>query len=92
VPSPVGLLAERRAQSDQGFNQAVDGLITNLKTSFDEFSKQAASGTVRGPGTAAIQITRTPEAQVASHGRGSGGAGALGVLDVLIAATLGAAA
>ena len=90
--SAVGLDAERRAQSDQGFNQAVDGLITNLKTSFDEFSKQAASGTVRGPGTPAIRITRTPEAQVASRGGGPGGAGALGVLDVLIAAMLGAAA
>jgi rhombotail lipoprotein len=88
--SPVGLTAERRAQSDQGFSQAVDGLITNLKTSFDEFSRQAASGTVRGPGTPAIRITRTPEAQVASRG-GSSGAGAFGVFDVLIAAMLGAA-
>jgi rhombotail lipoprotein len=90
--SPVGLAAERRAQSDVGFRQATDGLITNLKTSFDEFAKQAASGTVRGPGTPAVRIARTPEAQVASHGGGSGGAGALGFVDLLIAAMLGAAA
>jgi rhombotail lipoprotein len=90
--SPVGIAAERRAQADLGFSQAVDGLIANLKTSFAEFSKQAASGTVRGPGTPAIRIARTPEAQVASNGGGSGGAGAVGVIDVLVVAMLGAAA
>lgn len=86
--APVGLTAERRAQSELGFGRAVDGLIINLKTSFAEFSRQAASGTVRGPGTPAIRITRTADAQVAA----GGGAGALGLLDVLIAAMLGAAA
>ena len=86
--APVGLAAERRAQAELGFSQAVDGLITNLRRSFDEFSKQAASGTVRGPGTPAVRIIRTPGAQVASNG----GAGALGFLDVLIVSMLGAAA
>lgn len=86
--APVGIDTERRAQSEIGFDQAAGSLITNLKTSFNEFSRQAASGTVRGPGSPAIRINRTAEAQVASHG----GAGALEVFDVLIVAALTAAA
>jgi rhombotail lipoprotein len=87
--APIGLSAERRTQSEEGFNKAMDGLVTNVKTAFDEFSKQAATGTVRGPGTPAVRIARAPDFAAGSPGSG---AGALGVFDLLAAALLGAAA
>jgi rhombotail lipoprotein len=56
--APIGAGEVKRKQSEIGFERAADSLIANIKTSFDEFAKQAASGTVRGPGTPGIQIAR----------------------------------
>ncbi|MGH9329480.1 MAG: hypothetical protein ACRD09_03470, partial [Vicinamibacterales bacterium] len=87
--APVGLAEERRNQSELGFGRAVDGLIANLKTAFGEFSRQAEAGTVRGPGTPAVRITRASDTLAAAGGAGGG---ALGLVDVLVMALLGAAA
>jgi rhombotail lipoprotein len=77
--APVGLSAERRKQSEIGLKRATDDLVANLKTSFAEFSKQAANGTVRGPGTPAVRIAR---ADGTPQGHGRSGAGAFGVVEV----------
>jgi rhombotail lipoprotein len=89
--APIGLAEERRNQSEAGFGRAADVLIDNLKTAFGEFSRQAAAGTVRGPGTPAIRIARVSDAGDAAAGGGAGG-GAFGFLEVLVTASLAAVA
>jgi rhombotail lipoprotein len=86
--APIGLGEERRNSSAAGFDRAADDLIANLKTSFAEFSKQAATGTVRGPGTPAIQIARAADP---TPGAGHSGAGAFGFLELAVIGLIAAA-
>ena len=57
---------------------------------FAEFSKQAATGTVRGPGTPAIRIA-TGAAVAASPGGGHSGGGAFGLLELAVVGLVAAA-
>ena len=68
---------ERSLRDDrvEGFELAVDDLITNLDASLAAFREQVKSGTVRGQGTPAVQVTAA--GTVAGEGTGVGGAGAL---------------
>ncbi len=66
---------ERSLREDRvaGFDLAIDDLIVNLETALEQFRVQVKSGTVRGQGTPAIEVT-------AAGGAGAGGGtGAMGL-------------
>ena len=54
--TPIDVGRDLRTSSERGFAQAVDALIPNLEAALAAFQKQAATGTVRGPGTPAIVV------------------------------------
>jgi rhombotail lipoprotein len=84
--APIGQGEERRKASVAGFERAAEDLIVNLKASFADFSKQAATGTVRGPGTPAITIAAARDATPGAvhSGGGHSGAGAFGFLELAV--------
>ncbi len=81
--TPYELDENHRASSVQGFEQATDELIGNLRLSLGVFREHAKQGTVRGLGTPRVQVQSEQVVAAASHA----GAGALGPLE--LAAVLG---
>jgi rhombotail lipoprotein len=75
---PVQVEKALRERSEQGFEAATDDLIANLKTALDAFQVQAATGTVRGPGTPAVAMVDSSGQPVRSGGGGGAGSLALG--------------
>ena len=67
-----------REASESGFDNSTDRLIENLDAALVDFREQVKSGSVRGPGTPAIAV-------VSESG---GGAGALGLTELLAAIAL----
>jgi rhombotail lipoprotein len=78
--TPVDTGRKLRQASEAGFDRATNELIGNLDAALKEFGKQAASGHVRGPGTPAIALVDESGQPVRA------GAGALGLLEALLAA------
>ena len=74
-----------REASGQGFEQATTALIADLDRVLVAFREQAKTGTVRGPGTPAIQISSAGGAVAG----GGVGAGAAGVVELAVALVLG---
>lgn len=72
-----------RKASSQGFDEAVIDLAANLDDALAEFTKQAASGTVRGRGTPKLSVTASP-----GYTGGGLGAGACGWMEIAALATL----
>jgi len=85
--TPVDALREMRKLGEEGFAQATESLIANLETALEGFREQAATGTVRGPGTPAIALYDA-SGKPLEAGQPSGGAGALGVVEAVAAALL----
>jgi rhombotail lipoprotein len=77
--TPAGISRRLREDSEGGFETATDDLIVNLETALESFKGQVKNGSVRGPGTPAIEVVADPE---------SGGAGAIGGLDLVAALAL----
>jgi len=75
---------ELREQSEKAFRSAADDLVAKLDIALTEFQAQAKAGTVRGPGTPAIDITSTAPS-------GAAGGGAAGAGDLLLAALVAGA-
>ena len=71
-----------RGDSGQGFQEAVDAMVGQLDAALAEFREQSKSGTVRGLGTPAIDVSLAP---------GYTGAGAAGALELVLALVLVAA-
>ena len=78
--TPVTVDRSLRQDSEQSFEFATDDLIANLETSLQAFQEQVKTGTVRGKGT--------PEVEIVHASDGSGGAVALGVVDLLFMVAL----
>ena len=78
--TPVNVDRRLRQASESGFDSATDDLIANLDTTLAAFREQVKSGSVRGPGTPAIAIVADPSS--------TGGAGALGFVELLAAIAL----
>lgn len=72
-----------RKASSQGFDDAVVDLAANLDDALTEFTKQAASGTVRGKGTPKLNVTASP-----GYTGGGLGAGAAGWVEIAALASL----
>ncbi|MDH3628897.1 MAG: rhombotarget lipoprotein [Acidobacteriota bacterium] len=87
--APVEVGKKLRQASEEGFERAIDDLITNVSVELEAFAVRAATGTVRGAGTPAITIVDEKGNPVRS---GGGGAGALDVFGLLAAALLGVSA
>jgi rhombotail lipoprotein len=68
-----------REASRQGFEQATTNLIADLEKALVAFREQAKTGTVRGQGTPAIEISSARGA-----GGGGTGAGAAGPLELVL--------
>ena len=81
---PVQIDRALRERSEQGFEAATDDLIVNLDGALAEFQSQAASGTVRGPGTPAVAMYDASGQPV----KVKGGGGSLPLAEVLGAALL----
>ncbi len=83
----IELYEAQRADSKRGFEEAVDAMIVELKTSVARFREEARDGTVRGAGTPAISFDRTamPEDQRT-------GAGAVGAIELVALAIAGSIA
>jgi rhombotail lipoprotein len=80
--TPVKVERELRTDSEQGFEVATDDLVAELELALDVFRTHVASGTVRGPGTPAIEVVS------AGNPAGTGGAGALGAPELVGAVLL----
>jgi rhombotail lipoprotein len=83
---PVQIEKALRERSEQGFEEATDDLIASLSTAIDAFQAQAATGSVRGPGTPAIEMVDSSGQPVQRSG--SGGAGSLPLAAVFAALAL----
>jgi rhombotail lipoprotein len=86
--SPLNEHRKRRTFASEGFEKATGGLIASLNTALEQFEEQAKNGTVQGPGTAAIAMYDAKGEQITAT---SGGGGALGIPELIIAALLGLA-
>jgi len=80
--TPVKVDRKLRLESEKGFELAMDDLIAGLGPALETFREQIKTGTVRGPGTPAIEVAQ------ASVETTTGGAGAIGPLGLLAAALL----
>lgn len=85
--TPADLQKELRRKSETGFDLATENLVANLDTALEEFTEQAKSGTVRGRGTPEVKLTTAPGYTPAA----GVGAGAVGGLELMALAALGAA-
>lgn len=74
----VDLERSLREDSYEGFDLAVDDLITNLGTSLAAFREQVRSGTVRGRGTPAVDVSVRGQ----PAGQGGTGVGGIGLLEL----------
>jgi len=83
--TPLGKERKRRLLSETGFSSAVDDLIEQLRVALEAFEEQAATGTVRGVGTAAVRMIDASGEPVTPGGSGGG---ALGLPEVLLAGLL----
>jgi len=72
-------LREGRAE---GFELAVDDLIVNLGVALEAFREQVKTGTIRGQGTPAVEVTAA--GNVVGTGGGGTGVGALGPLEIAL--------
>ena len=86
--TPIDQARVLRDRSGEGFEQATADLIANLGTALETFEKQAATGTVRGPGTPAVAMLDATGKPVA--GPGSEGGGAFGPAEIAGALLLAA--
>src|SRR5215213_5446287 len=84
--SPLNVNQKRRTFASEGFEKATGSLIASLNTALEQFEEQAKRGTVQGPGTAAIAMYDAKGEQITET---SGGGGALGVPELIVAALLG---
>ena len=91
--TPVNVENALRERSDRGFSEATDDLIRNLNAGLDAFVEQAASGTIRGPGTPAISMVDEQGRPIVPGGGEEGGAvGIAGIAAALMLAAAAAAA
>jgi rhombotail lipoprotein len=89
--TPVDIERSLREDRVKGFGLAVDDLIANLGVALGEFRAQVETGTVRGQGTPAIEVTAAGDV-AAGPGGGGTGAGAAGLLELALGVlVLGAA-
>ncbi len=82
--TPISAEKALRGVSDQGFTEATDNLIAQLETALTAFEEQAASGTVRGPGTPALALVDPQGQPIQSSGAGGGAVGAVEVALALL--------
>jgi rhombotail lipoprotein len=71
----VDVAADLREHSAEGFDQAFTSMIGELDANLAQFREQAKAGTVRGPGTPAIEMVSADGAE------GGTGVGAIGVVE-----------
>jgi len=83
--TPMDLERSMRAGRSEGFELAVDDLIQNLQVALEQFREQVKSGTVRGKGTPAVQLSSASAGGGGGGGVGVGGLGSLGVVLGLLA-------
>ncbi len=86
--SPLNVERKRRVFASEGFDKATESLIGNLRAALDRFDEQARHGTVQGPGTPAIAMYSAKGERITGP-RGSGGGGALGIPELILAALIG---
>lgn len=79
----VGLERSLREDRVEGFHLAIDDLVSNLRAALGRFREQVETGTVRGQGTPAVEVTSAP-----GYAGGSTGVGSLGALELALAALL----
>jgi rhombotail lipoprotein len=75
--TPIDVERSLREDRIEGFELAVDDLITNLGGALGQFREQVRAGTVRGQGTPAVSVSSAGGAE--GGGTGVGGAGLLEV-------------
>jgi len=79
--TPIDLERSLREDRIEGFELAVEDLIVNLGTALGQFREQVKTGTVRGQGTPAVEVT----GRGGVSGGGAGvGVGAFGPLEVAL--------
>jgi len=87
--TPVDVDRVLRQHSEAGFETATTDLIANLGTALGQFQQQAATGTVRGPGTPAVAMLGPDGQPVPGGGTGdTDGSGAVGAVELAGAALL----
>jgi len=86
--SPLNMTSKRRTFATKGFEKATGDLIASLNGALEQFEEQAKRGTVQGPGTPAIAMYNAKGEQITAT---SGGGGALGIPELIVAALLGLA-
>lgn len=74
--TPVGIERKLRERSREGFDAAMTDLVANLDTALAAFQEQIKTGTVRGPGTAAVTLADA-SGNPLPPGSGGGSHGAL---------------
>src|SRR4051794_34657439 len=84
--SPLNVDRKRRIFAAEGFDQATKSLIGNLRTALARFDEQARNGTVQGPGTPVIAMYDAKGERITAK---SGGGGALGIPELILAALIG---
>jgi rhombotail lipoprotein len=81
--TPVDVDRVLRQHSEEGFETATTDLIANLGTALGQFQQQAATGTVRGPGTPAVAVLGPDGQPVPGGGSGdTDGSGAVGAVEL----------
>jgi rhombotail lipoprotein len=88
--SPLNETTKRRRFSAAGFEKATDDLIAHLREGLASFEEETKKGTVRGQGTPQIALFDA-QGERLNPPPGSGGAGALGPWELLLALGAGAA-
>lgn len=85
----IDLQRSLREASEQGFAQATTALIADLEHALGAFREQAKTGTVRGQGTPAIEVSSAGGA--AGGGTGAGSAGPVELVLAVVTAGIAAA-
>jgi len=83
--TPIDASKVNREKREEGFELAMSDLIRNLDSAVAGFQKQAARGTVRGPGTPKIEVR---DLETGAARPAAGGAGALAIPELAGAALL----
>ena len=76
--TPVGMTAVLKEESRAGFNAATEALVAQLDVALGEFAKQATTGSVRGQGTPALNVSAAPEYKGVAEFKDGRYTGALG--------------
>jgi rhombotail lipoprotein len=79
---------KRRIFAAEGFEKATPKLIDSLHAALARFEEQARNGTVQGPGTPAVAMYDAKGERITAGSGGKGG-GALGILELIVAALIG---